>query len=537
MRKAIKTLVILVALGVAGYFGYQYYLGQTAETPVEAPIFAQIPIARGNLSKSVTGTGTLSIGETQNVLKGYAVTVSNTLVKTGDVVQKDDPLVAIDQDSLEITISTLQEELSATESDMASISNNISSSSFIKMPLDGRVKEIYLEAGRQVEDIMAERGSIALLSLDGMMYVEIDAVPELEITTVVKVQPESMTRTIDGTVREIKNGKAKITFSDGHVLEGEEVTIQLKDAAAVSAAAHINLPYYLTTAERGYVHSIQLEVNKRRWEGNRIAYLTNKPVSSDYSTLESTRTRLTERLNDAKDVLAKGTIRSPIDGIVSAVTEASVEESVANTILSTLYVGDKKEMIVTVDELDITNVQVGQTASIVMDAIDEQAYSAVVSHVSQIGTAESGVTVYDVTLAIDGDSKLKIGMNGTATILIEEVTDVLLVPLMAMNTSREGQYVWLYDETMPADSGEPGVRTMITTGLSDENFAQVLTGLNEGDIVIVTRSSDGGSRNPMFGGGNMMFMGGGGSSTVTTISMPVGGGAPGGGNRQGAPSR
>ena len=122
-------------------------------------------------------------------------------------------------------------------------------------------------------------------------------------------------------------------------------------------------------------------------------------------------------------------------------------------------------------------------------------------------------------------------MNGTATVHIEEINDALLVPLTALNTSRGQSYVWLRSEQ--AAAGEPGVRTKVETGLSNENYAQVVSGLNEGDVILITReaSDDDSSRNASFGnmgGGGMMNFGGG------MPSMPSGGGGNGGsrgGNR------
>lgn len=184
-------------------------------------------------------------------------------------------------------------------------------------------------------------------------------------------------------------------------------------------------------------------------------------------------------------------------------------------------------MVISVDELDIISVTVGQNVDIAMDAIEDKTYPAKVTKVSQIGTASGGVTVYNVTLTIEGDERLRFGMNGTATIHIEERNDVILVPLTALNASRGQSYVWLKSED--AADGEPGVRTMVETGLSDENYAQVISGLNEGDVILITReadSSDTESRFGNFGGGNMMNFGSFGGGSMP--SMPSGGGMPGG---------
>ena len=216
---------------------------------------------------------------------------------------------------------------------------------------------------------------------------------------------------------------------------------------------------------------------------------------------------------------------------MASIVAASATEQAADTLLGSLYVGDEKEMVVSVDELDITSVEVGQNVELAMDAITDHTYAGTVSKISQIGTATSGVTVYDVTLTIEGDDQLKLGMNGTATILVEERENVLLVPIAALNTSRGESYVWL--QSASAADGEPGVRTPVETGLSDENYAEVLSGLSEGDVVLITReastSTTDSRENGM--GGMMMDMGGGMPGGSFDGGMPSGGGAPAGGGR------
>ena len=265
--------------------------------------------------------------------------------------------------------------------------------------------------------------------------------------------------------------------------------------------------------------------------GNRICYLINVPVSDSYQALLETRAQQTAQIKEMKALRDAGAITAPQDGIVASIVAASATEQAADTVLVSLYVGDEKEMVVSVDELDITSVEVGQNVELAMDAITDHTYAGTVSKISQIGTATSGVTVYDVTLTIEGDDQLKLGMNGTATILVEERENVLLVPIAALNTSRGESYVWLKSDS--AADGEPGVRTTVETGLSDENYAEVLSGLSEGDVVLITReastSTTDSRENGM--GGMMMDMGGGMPGGSFDGGMPSGGGAPAGGGR------
>lgn len=521
MKKAIAIILTLCILGAAGYFGwqaYQKYVAQPADSG-SATLVTPYTITRGNLSKTVTGTGTLSISQTENVSLDYGVTVTETLVEEGDTVTAGQALLSVDTSALQTAIDTLQDELDSTVSELATLSDSYSTTTFVKMPMDGRVKEVYIEKGQYLQDVMAEKGCIALLSLDGLMTAEISAPEGMSINDTVKVTAgRSYT---DGTVADITDGVATITFSDAYGSEGGEVTITYKEEEIGTASCHIHMPYQLTASEQGYIQAVYLETDVKKWQNNRVCYLTNVPISGTYEALLTTQQEQLAQLNEMKALLAAGVITAPEDGIVSSIVSPSAVEAEAHSTLASLYVGDQKEMVVSVDELDIINVQVGQNADIAMDALTDKTYSAVVSEVSQIGTPNGGVTVYNVTLTIDGDENLKFGMNGTATIRIEEVNGVLLVPLTALNTSRGESYVWLQSDDASGD--EPGVRTTVETGLPDENYAQVLSGLDEGDVVLITREASSSSTDSRDGGFDF------GGMSFDMGSMPSGGDMPSGG--------
>lgn len=521
MKKAIAIILTLCILGAAGYFGwqaYQKYIAQPADSG-SATLVTPYTITRGNLSKTVTGTGTLSISQTENVSLDYGVTVTETLVEEGDTVTAGQALLSVDTSALQTAIDTLQDELESTVSELATLSDSYSTTTYVKMPMDGRVKEVYIEKGQYLQDVMAEKGCIALLSLDGLMTAEISVPEGMSVNDTVKVTAgRSYT---DGTVADITDGVATITFSDAYGSEGGEVTITYKEEEIGTASCHIHMPYQLTASEQGYIQAVYLETDVKKWQNNRVCYLTNVPSSGTYEALLTTQQEHLAQLNEMKALLAAGVITAPEDGIVSSIVSPSAVEAEAHSTLASLYVGDQKEMVVSVDELDIINVQVGQNADIAMDALTDKTYSAVVSKVSQIGTPNGGVTVYNVTLTIDGDENLKFGMNGTATIRIEEVNDVLLVPLTALNTSRGESYVWLQSDDASGD--EPGVRTTVETGLSDESYAQVLSGLDEGDVVLITREASSSSTDSRDGGFDF------GSMSFDMGSMPSGGDMPSGG--------
>ncbi|MCL1855736.1 MAG: HlyD family efflux transporter periplasmic adaptor subunit [Clostridia bacterium] len=510
MIRAVKILLVLALVGAVGYFGTQYFLpGKEPEDRAEsaAAPYRQVSVGRGDINKVVTGTGSLNINKTEDIMLPYAITVTDTIVAVGDRVDREQALMRIDHEALQDTIDALQSELDACESDMAAISNSYKTTAYVTTPVTGIVKEVYVEAGQRVEDVMRTKGAIALLSLDGKMVVEIDAVDGMQVTADVKVKAGRSN--LNGVVRELNDGKAKITFLDTAAADGEEVEVFYDKQSVGTAPAYINLPYLLTTTDKGYVSTVFMVENHKRFRKNRCLYLIDVPVSDEYGTLLAKRDRLIRQIAGAKVILASDVVVSPIDGIVSVLVDATNTVQDAQTLLASLYVGDQKEMVVKVDELDIIHLREGQSAVIQMDALPEQAYRGTVEHVSHVGTPDGGVTVYDVTIKIDTDKDdpLRIGMNGTASIMVQNERDVLLVPISALNSSRDGQYVWLYDPDSAAAEDEPGVRTFVATGMANEDFAQVLSGLREGDVVLITREAnvDQGRRFMQNMGGGVMF--------------------------------
>ncbi len=540
MKKALKIMLRVVVLcaviGGLGYGGYRFYLSRQAVPTAEAASYVTVQIGTGNLNKSVTGTGTLSISKTQDVAVRFPVVVTNVRVTAGEQVQAGDPLMDVDKNALNTAISTLETDLGTTENSLAQLVRSHGDDTTLTIGAAGRVKAMYGSVGDLAQDVMEKRGALMLLSMDGKMKVSI-AASDLAVGQAVTVLDGSSKYT--GAVDSVGDGMATITFSDLKTLEGADVQVVRNSIILGNGTAQINMPFLYTTTAQGRISKVYPKINSKLSRNASLFYLTQVPVSAEYDTLVGQRDDILQKLKELKAVLASGSITSPIDGIVSTVTAASTTEAAANTALATLYAGDAMQMVVSVDELDIISVKVGQEVSIAMDAITDKTYGAAVSYISQIGTSSNGVTTYSVTLDVEGDEQLKIGMNGTATIHVGEAQGVVLVPIAALNTSKDGQYVWLYDETIAEGSQEPGVKTFVKTGLSSETYAEVKSGVDVGDYVLVTRSAAAESlgRTAFMGMEGMPQMPVGQDGQTRTIPADGNFTVPGGGNWNGGGTR
>ncbi|MDD4796877.1 MAG: HlyD family efflux transporter periplasmic adaptor subunit, partial [Eubacteriales bacterium] len=305
--------------------------------------------------------------------------------------------------------------------------------------------------------------------------------------------------------------------SDDGPAVGQEMTVLNGDQQVGTADAQINLPLAVS-AQQGVVSTVYVSENQSVSAGKGLFYLKDKPASLAYTTLVAQRQQAADTLNQAWALRDAGAITAPAGGIVSKVNAADGASLPADETYVELYHGDTLQMVVSIDELDINNVALEQEATVELDALEDQTFTAQVTDISQVGTASGGVTAYSVTLQMDAAQGMKMGMNGTATIIVEQRTGVVLVPLLALQSSKDGQYVWLSGQ---GNDGEPGIKTAVTTGMSSDTYAEVLTGLSAGDAVVVVRTASSSDVGGMFGG-----MGGMGGFTAPEggFTAPEGGG-------------
>jgi RND family efflux transporter MFP subunit len=193
--------------------------------------------------------------------------------------------------------------------------------------------------------------------------------------------------------------------------------------------------------------------------------------------LQAARLKLDSLVTHSGD----GLIRSPMDGVITAV-KAVVGGSVSPSAAVVTMVDPRDVVLkVTVDENDIGVVQVGQRADITLDAVDGLSLAGTVSAVGKVGETKSGIVVFNVDIGIDNpDPSARPGMSAEAEITVERVDNAIIVPISALE-GRMGRYavqVRNADGDIEPRSVEVGMRT--TTA------AEIISGLSAGEIVVVT---------------------------------------------------
>lgn len=218
-------------------------------------------------------------------------------------------------------------------------------------------------------------------------------------------------------------------------------------------------------------------------------------------------------------------------------TELSTSEYSTDVALFTISPDDTMTLEVSVDELDINSVEIGQEAAVTFDAIEDKEFTGEVTEIGNTASVNGGVAKYTVSVSVPKDEEMKQGMNASATITIENRENVITIPVNALQ--EKGNKVFVYTEK--DENGNLSGETEVTTGLSDGTTVEITEGLSEGDTVYYNKSgnTDSGSGNDSgmpdgMGDFGDMSGGPGGNSDSGNSGGPGGnGGGPGGSGSSG----
>ena len=182
--------------------------------------------------------------------------------------------------------------------------------------------------------------------------------------------------------------------------------------------------------------------------------------------------------------LDQSIIVAPIDGTVASVLINAGEQASPGAPAITVVNEDAFHINVNVDEIDIDQISVGQDVEVSLDALQDTVLTGTIAEISPTSASAGGVVTYLVTINIVADEgvTLRPGMSANASIVVEEVDNVLIVPNWAIRLDRETGNAYVLQKMADGTTSE----TIVETGLRNEQFSEVLSGLQAGDVVVVT---------------------------------------------------
>ena len=539
-----RVLIPAVACVVALSLGIHFFGG--GQTALAADLtYTTAAVERRDITAEITGSGSLEAANSYSVTSLVDGTILADYFEEGDQVDEDTVLYDIDSSDMassleqsEISLSQAQRSYNNKLKDLADLT--------VTAPKAGQVVDIAVEAG---DDVSAGQ-TVATIRDSDTMTLKVpflaDEAAGFYVGQSAQVTLDSTFEVLNGTVTEVSGVDQVLT---GNVIV-RDVTIQVSNpgglstsqtgSATVDGCASASGGSFSYLAERsvtaevsGTVASIHVSEGDRLSQGGAILTLTSDNLEDELQSAAEALRNAELSLESRYDQLDNYTITSPISGTVIDKNYNAGENIETGQTLCSIYDLSYLTLTLNVDELDISNIQVGQQVLITAEAVEGRTYTGVVTKVSVAGTSSSGTTTYPVTIRIDETDGLLPGMNVDATITLDSAGGVLAIPSAALN---RGNTVLVTADSPSAANGtlmegiggdgEQYYSVPVEVGVSDDSYIEIISGLQEGDTVAYIPTTSSGS----FEMGSMMMIPGGGMGSVTISGGPGGGmgGGPGG---------
>lgn len=503
-RKWIKrVLVIAAVLALLFWIVVRPMLGGTAAV---SGAYQTAQVQRQDLTVSVSGSGTVTPIESYQVSALVTGEILESPFEDGDQVEKDQLLYRIDPGSAQTALQ--QAQLSVQQAQMNY--DTLASSLQVKAIGGGVVQTLHVQEG----DLVSAGTAIADITDTSTMTLTVpfqagDAA-HISVGQTAQVTLSGTLETLSGTVEsvasadQVGNGGAlvrqvKIRLTNpGALTETTSATARVGTYACASGGTlSPRLRQTITAAASGEITSLNVSVGSRVSAGAVLAAIGGESAENSLADAALAVQNAQLSLQSAQEALDSYTITSPISGTVieknlKAGDQLNGGDSGA---MAVIYDLSQLELQMDVSELDIGQIQPGQTVEITAEALPGQTFTGVVEKVSVNGTTTDGFTTYPVTILLSEYGDLNPGMNVSAHIIVERAENALCVPAEAVNSDGTvlvaGEGAFAEDGVTIADPSKIESRP-VTLGRGNQDFVEITSGLEEGETVLLPIQSTGG---------------------------------------------
>jgi HlyD family secretion protein len=480
----------------------------------------------GDLSSGTTATGQVSARRTAQLTLPTSGTVAEVTVQVGDRVEAGDTLLQLETTELERAVANAEQSLIIQEANLASLQAPSSAAEVASAEASVASAQAQLddllagpteaEITGAAADVEAAQADVAAAStrlnnaVNGAGDAEIQAAQiALNKAQVAATQAVEQHTTILATIAEgsipadrledaeaaaranVLQTEAQLAAAQetlDNLLNGDPNTVATSQASLSVAVAQRNLAqaqYDLLLAPASASQIAAAEANlvqaqatlDRLLRAPATAQLTSAEVQVENARISLERARL--NLNNAILV-------APFAGIITAVNVQPGE--LASGILVEMMDSASLEVVLNVDEVDLSQISVGQETVVTLEAWPGEEIAGQVNTIAPVSANQAGssLVTYPVYLSLGAtDLPIRVGMTANAELELARRENTLLVPNGAIQVDRtNGTYSVILVQTN--EQGLPLYETIpVTIGLRDSNNTEIITGLEEGDEVLI----------------------------------------------------
>ncbi|MCP4356704.1 MAG: efflux RND transporter periplasmic adaptor subunit [Chloroflexi bacterium] len=462
----------------------------------------------GDLSASATASGQIEAVHTTRLSAATPGLVEDVFVRAGDQVTAGGVLALLDSEALSLQVERAQQNLALQETSL----------------------EALLE-GSSAEDIAAAEAAVhsAQVRLDNLLagpteqeIAESEAnirAQEANVASAVANYNSTLDSISQSTIAaaEAEVVNARIAYNNAKEVnddDADEATNDvLLDAAEQLAIAETKLADLQAGPNQGNLTSASANIsaaqaNLEQTEANHDKLLTGS-TASQIAAAEATLAQMKANLDslqegasaediaiaeagieqarlalaDAEESLADATIRAPFAGTVTAVN-INQGEMASNNLIE--IVSAELQVILNVDEIDVGVLAPGQEAIITLETWPDEEINGEISSIAPSANNGGGVVTYDVLLTLNETSlPILVGMTANASLITANNHNILLVPNAVLTADRENG-IYTVNKISGEQDGRPLIEEVeVTIGLKDNQYTQIISGLSEGDEVVV----------------------------------------------------
>lgn len=543
MKKIIRLIAIVIFAGAAIAGGVWFYQSRIAaqSTAGTEPLTQVIAVQQGDLSASIDVVGALEAKQQATLsfdrMDGTAALLSLS-VAAGNTVEAGQALATIDPAPYEQALDQARSALQKAEETLAELRTPPSELEITQAELAVANARLELEQAQadladltaaadvrdeqqavqnaednlklvQLQQALAEHDSLAQSERDLSYAVDWRQRHIWELQALVESAKANLEQTED--LAEEKETLAEAQADLALVQARRKIALQA--AAAEIATAQVELADAQEALAEAQAGSAELDlaaaqvaveeatVNLQAAQEARAELEEGAdPVELAAAQADVDEKRLA--VSEAEADLAGATLTAPFAGAILQTNAEPGDRINSSSEILTIANLNELQVIASVDETTIRQVQAGQQASIAFDAFPDQTFRGQVLSVPLQGALQGDVMVYDVPISLAGADALPllVGMTANVEIQVGQVSDALLVPTMAVQTIAGLAQVLVPN---PSDPANP-VAVPVEIGLSNGAYTQIVRGLNAGDQVVVQLSDN--ESNTFGPGGGMMIM-------------------------------
>ena len=469
MKKVI-FIVLAVVLAAGGIYGYQTYQSiQTASAAQASQKTAKLEL--GSLSATISATGKVRSSQTATLNWQTSGIIETITVKVGDSVEADQKLATLVQTSLPQSVILAQANLFSAQQALDDLATTAESARIKAMQDIVTYEQDVKDAQYTLDNFTTPTSQEGLDAVEG-----------------IKVTKERL-------------DQARINFEPvKYKPSGDKQRKELLEALDLAQSD------YNTAVKRlGYEYDLEVaQANLTKAQADYEKW-KNGP---DPAEVEAKKAKIAAELA----TLRQAWIEAPFVGTITQVDAHSGDQVAANKPAFRLDDLSKLYVDLEVSEVDIDQIEIGQTVNVSFDALSGKQYVGKVSDVAMISDETSSAVNFTVTVELmDPDKDVRPGMTSEVEIVTAQREQALLIPNQAVRVVDGKQIVYVLQADQSTKTVEVGL------GVSSDAYSELLSGdLKAGDVVVLNPTSTTGTTTTTRGG--MGFFGGPPPNERTTSS-------------------